>query len=77
MRKDKIDGTGTEAQIFSIICGIKIIHYTRYINNYKCLKTKNDKIIKLEINENGKGNFGLLLDIYKNHEDVNHYSSLK
>ncbi len=76
MRKDREFGTGTEIQIFSIICGIKIIHYTRYINNYKCLKTKNDKIIKLEINENGIGNFGLLLDSYINLENINHYSPL-
>ena len=76
MRKDKEFGTGTEIQIFSIICGIKIIHYTRYINNSKCLKTKNDKIIKLVINENGIGNFGLLLDRYINLENINHYSPL-
>ena len=24
-----------------------------------------------------KGNFGLLLDIYKNHENINYYSSIK
>ena len=29
------------------------------------------------MNEKGKDNFALLLDIYKNNEDVNHYSSLK
>ncbi|MBQ2339432.1 MAG: hypothetical protein II386_01130, partial [Bacteroidaceae bacterium] len=29
------------------------------------------------MNENGIGNFGLLLDIYKNHKNVNHYSSLR
>ena len=76
MRKDKEYGTGTEIQIFSIICGIKIILYTRYINNSKCLKTKNDKIGKLEINENGIGNFGLLLESYINQENINHYSPL-
>ena len=29
------------------------------------------------MNENGVGNFGLLLDIYKNHENINYYSSLR
>ena len=49
----------------------------RRINSSKCLKSKKDEVRKIEMNENGKGNFGLLLDIYKNHEDVNHYSSLR
>ena len=37
MRNDEIFCTSTE-QIFSIICGIKIIYYLRIINNFKCLK---------------------------------------
>ena len=77
MRNDKIIGTGTEAQVFSIICGIKNIYYLRMINNSKYLKTKNDQVKEIIINENGIGNFGLLLDIYKNHENINHYSLLR
>ena len=51
MRKDKIYGTGTEAQIFSIICGIKIMYYMRTINSSKCLKSKKDEVRKIEMNE--------------------------
>ena len=77
MRNDKTFGTGTEAQVFSIICGIKIMYYLRIINSSKCLKDKNDQVKEIIINEKGIGNFGLLLDIYKNHENINHYSSLR
>ena len=77
MRNDKTFGTGTEAQVFSIICGIKIEYFMRIINSSKCLKNKNDQVKEIIINEKGIGNFGLLLDIYKNHENVNHYSSLR
>ena len=77
MRNDKTFGTGTEAQVFSIICGIKIMYYLRIINSSKCLKNKNDQVKEIIINEKGIGNFGLLLDIYKNHENINHYSSLR
>ena len=48
MRNDKIIYTGTEEQIFSIICGIKIMYYLRIINNSKCLKTKKDQIRKIK-----------------------------
>ena len=40
----------------------------REINNSKCLKTKKVQVIKIEINEmneNGIGNFSLLINTYK------------
>ena len=49
MRNDNIFSTGTETQIFNVICGI---YYMGTINNSKCLKTKKDQIRKIKMNEN-------------------------
>ena len=53
------------------------MYYLRIINSSKCLKTKENQVKKIEMNKNGIGNFDLLIDIYKNYENVNHYSSLR
>ena len=63
MRNDKIFGTGTEEQVFSVIYGIKIMYFMRMINSSKCLKTKKDQVRNIVMNENGIDKFGLLLDI--------------
>ena len=76
MKTDKVYGTGMEVETFSNIFKIKIILYTRYINDKNLLKTDDDKVESIILENKYEGNFALILDKYPN-EIYNHYSSLR
>ena len=40
-------------------------------------KNKKDQIRKMKKMKMEQANFGLILNIYKNHENINHYGSLR
>ena len=77
MRKDKEYGSVLEIQAFSHIFKIRIYQYTRYINDEGGKKNNEDKITKVIIGEQYDGNFGIILDNYKNNEMLNHFQSLR
>ena len=76
MKTDKVYITGMEVEIFSNIFKIKIILYTRNINEKNLLKTDDDKVESIILENKYEGNFALILDKYPN-EIYNHYSSLR
>ena len=77
MRKDKEYGSVLEIQAFSNIFQIRIYQYTRYINDEEGKKSSEDNITKVIIGEQYDGNFGIILDNYKNNEMLNHFQSLR
>ena len=76
MRNDKIYECRNEIYFFSIMCGIQIKYFVLTIYSSKCYKTKKDEINLQIINENGKGNFGVLLGRNKKNEKVKNFSPI-
>ena len=76
MKKDKVYGTGLEIETFCNIFKLKIILYTRHINEKDCLKKDDDKVESVILGNAYEGNFALVLDKYSK-EILNHFSSLK
>ena len=75
MKTDKVYGAGMEVETFSNIFKIKIVVYTRYINDNKnLLKIEDDKFESIILGNKYEGNFALMLDKNQN-EIYNHYSS--